>query len=106
MRGAQDAPYYRPGLYICIGLLGLSILLVACLTAAYRTLNRQADRGERILENEDVSYCLPLCLSLVLAEHTVGRANFHLISVTPTRGGKSLRLGLDAAVDLGGTAGL
>ncbi|KAK2685555.1 hypothetical protein QWA68_015419 [Fusarium oxysporum] len=55
---AQDAPYYRPGLYICIGLLGLSILLVGCLTAAYRTLNRQADRGERILENEDGDFPL------------------------------------------------
>ncbi|KAH7029739.1 major facilitator superfamily domain-containing protein [Microdochium trichocladiopsis] len=49
----QDAPYFRTGLIICMALLGLNLIIVVCLTAAYRTLNGKADRGDMMLENYD-----------------------------------------------------
>ncbi|KAF9883376.1 hypothetical protein FE257_003543 [Aspergillus nanangensis] len=47
----QDAPTYRPGICTCMGLTGLSIVLVALLSIRLRAKNRQADRGELVIGN-------------------------------------------------------
>lgn len=53
---SADAPFYKPGLFACIGCALLSIIVVGILTLVFRRLNGQADRGERELEDADEDY--------------------------------------------------
>ncbi|RAL08057.1 MFS general substrate transporter [Aspergillus homomorphus CBS 101889] len=46
---SQDAPNYRPGISTCIGLTGLSIVLVALLSLRLHYLNKKVDRGELVI---------------------------------------------------------
>jgi MFS family permease len=57
---SQDAPFYRPGLYACLACASLNIILVGIMTLNFRRLNAQADRGERELEDSDVSVQTPM----------------------------------------------
>lgn len=50
----QDAPEYRPGLSACMGCCGLAIILVIALDIHFFIENRKADRGEKILEANDL----------------------------------------------------
>lgn len=52
---SQDAPNYRPGLYACLACAVMNIILVGILSLNFRRLNGQADRGEKELEDSDVS---------------------------------------------------
>ncbi|KAJ5152735.1 uncharacterized protein N7482_009213 [Penicillium canariense] len=49
----QDAPGYRPGMYAALACNVLIILIVSTLSVWFRFCNRQADRGERVIEGED-----------------------------------------------------
>lgn len=55
----EDVPHYRPGLYACIATTLLTIILVGALTLHFRRLNKQAERGERELECDAVSFLFP-----------------------------------------------
>lgn len=52
----EDIPHYRPGLYACIATTLLTMILVGLLSLDFRRLNKQADRGERELECDAVSF--------------------------------------------------
>ncbi len=52
---AQDEPKYRPGLWACIAVSLLNIVIVGVCTISYYIDNKKADRGEKELEAEDVS---------------------------------------------------
>lgn len=67
---SQDAPLYRPGLYACLACASLNIILVAILTLNFKRLNAQADRGERELEDSDVSANRPVSRFSQLCEET------------------------------------
>lgn len=45
----QDAPQYVPGILTCIGLTGLSIVLVGVLSIRLHLRNRKAERGELVI---------------------------------------------------------
>jgi hypothetical protein len=60
---SQDAPNYKPGLYACLACAILNIILVGILSVNFRRLNGQADRGERELEDSDVSVTEVRCRS-------------------------------------------
>lgn len=49
----QDAPFYLPGLYTCIGTACLSIIIVGALSASFRIQNRRADAGTHTLEDSE-----------------------------------------------------
>lgn len=51
---AQDSPTYRPGIYACIAVSLLSLLLVGALSLDFYAQNRKADRGEKELETNEV----------------------------------------------------
>jgi hypothetical protein len=53
---AQDAPGYAPGLYACIATTLLTMLMVVALSLNFYRLNKKADRGERELECDAVSF--------------------------------------------------
>lgn len=52
----QDAPLYRPGIWACIACSLLTIIIVGLLSLMFVRANKQADRGERVLEGDAVSY--------------------------------------------------
>lgn len=52
---AQDAPDYRPGLYACIACCLLNICLVSVISVFFWRANKSADRGERVIEQSEVS---------------------------------------------------
>lgn len=51
---SQDSPTYRPGLYTCIAVCLLSLILVGALSITFYFENTKADRGEKELESSDV----------------------------------------------------
>jgi MFS family permease len=55
---SQDAPHYKPGLYACLATTGLTIIIVCLLSLEFKRQNGKADRGEKELEAESVSFCL------------------------------------------------
>ncbi|RMJ21380.1 phthalate transporter [Aspergillus sp. HF37] len=46
----QDAPLYRPGIWTAIACNILIIIIVGCLSLWFHYCNKQADRGERVIE--------------------------------------------------------
>ncbi|EFX00902.1 major facilitator superfamily MFS-1 [Grosmannia clavigera kw1407] len=52
----QDKPGYRPGIYACIAVSLVTLLLVCALSLDYRSQNRKADRGEKELETLEDGY--------------------------------------------------
>lgn len=52
----QDKPGYQPGLYACIATSLLNLIIVAILSATFYMENKKADRGEKELEADEVSY--------------------------------------------------
>ncbi|KAI1125051.1 major facilitator superfamily domain-containing protein [Nemania abortiva] len=53
---AQDKPEYRPGLWACIAVALMIIVVVCILSISYYIDNRKADRGEKELEAEDEGF--------------------------------------------------
>jgi len=54
---SQDAPTgYKPGLYACITTSLLNLLIVAALSITFYFENKKADRGEKELESDEVSF--------------------------------------------------
>ncbi|KAI3343772.1 major facilitator superfamily domain-containing protein [Ustulina deusta] len=53
---AQDEPKYRPGLWACIAVSLLNIVIVGVCTISYYIDNKKADRGEKELEAEDEGF--------------------------------------------------
>ncbi|TGJ83950.1 hypothetical protein E0Z10_g4797 [Xylaria hypoxylon] len=53
---AQDKPDYRPGLWACIAVALLNIVVVGVLTISYYIDNKKAERGEKELEAEDEGF--------------------------------------------------
>ncbi|KAI0391180.1 major facilitator superfamily domain-containing protein [Xylariaceae sp. FL0594] len=53
---SQDAPSYRPGLWACIAVSLLNIIIVSILSLSFHFENRKADRGEKELEAEEENY--------------------------------------------------
>lgn len=49
---SQDRPHYRPGVYAGITCNVLVIVLVVVNSIYFRSENRKADRGEKILEGD------------------------------------------------------
>ena len=49
---SQDAPQYHPGLWACIVANLIIIVTVAINTVLFRRKNKQADRGEVVLEGD------------------------------------------------------
>lgn len=49
---SQDRPHYRPGIYGCIACNVLIIIIVVINCFYFRSENRKADRGEKILEGD------------------------------------------------------
>jgi hypothetical protein len=49
----SDAPLFRPGLWACIAFCVASIVLVLVLSPYFWYMNRRADRGEIVLEDEE-----------------------------------------------------
>ncbi|KAM0121424.1 hypothetical protein ACP6JC_001847 [Aspergillus fumigatus] len=47
---SQDAPGYRPGMWTTIGCNILILVIVAAMSVWFRICNKQADRGQRIIE--------------------------------------------------------
>ncbi|KEY80023.1 phthalate transporter [Aspergillus fumigatus] len=47
---SQDAPGYRPGMWTTIGCNLLILVIVAAMSVWFRICNKQADRGQRIIE--------------------------------------------------------
>ncbi|PKX93349.1 putative phthalate transporter [Aspergillus novofumigatus IBT 16806] len=47
---SQDAPGYRPGMWTTIGCNILILIIVASMSVWFRICNKQADRGQRIIE--------------------------------------------------------
>jgi sugar phosphate permease len=56
----RDAPAYRPGLIACLSCSGLTIILVGLLTINSYYQNQKADRGEKELEMNDVSFIITI----------------------------------------------
>lgn len=50
----QDKPDYKPGLWACIAVSLLNIIVVCICSISYYIDNKKADRGEKELEAEDV----------------------------------------------------
>ncbi|KAL2004857.1 hypothetical protein VTN00DRAFT_3130 [Thermoascus crustaceus] len=50
---SQDAPGYRPGIYTTIACNVLIILIVGALSLWFHHCNKQADRGERVIERSE-----------------------------------------------------
>lgn len=48
----QDSPEFRPGIWACIAVNILIIVIVIINTIIFRRQNRRADRGEVILEGD------------------------------------------------------
>ncbi|KAI9039213.1 MFS general substrate transporter [Aspergillus affinis] len=46
---SQDAPDYHPGILTCVGLTGMSIVLVILLSIRLHFCNRKVDRGELVI---------------------------------------------------------
>lgn len=53
---SQDYPAYRPGIYTCIVTSCLNLIIVGLLSVTFYFENQKAERGEKELEAEDVSY--------------------------------------------------
>ena len=53
---AQDRPNYHPGVWACIVANLLIVLIVVINTIIFRRLNKKADRGEIVLEEEDPNF--------------------------------------------------
>ncbi|KAI0526416.1 major facilitator superfamily domain-containing protein [Xylaria bambusicola] len=53
---AEDKPDYRPGLWACIAVCVLNILVVGVCTLSFYLDNKKADRGEKELEAEDEGF--------------------------------------------------
>ena len=71
----QDKPTYRPGLWACIACCLLNIILVCILDTSFYFKNKAADRGECLIEADDVSlpkFPLP-CLSTLTELVCTGR---------------------------------
>jgi hypothetical protein len=52
---AQDGPTgYKPGLWACIAVSLMNIIIVGICTISYYIDNKKAERGEKELEAEDV----------------------------------------------------
>ncbi|KAI1367033.1 major facilitator superfamily domain-containing protein [Xylaria arbuscula] len=52
----QDKPEYRPGLWACIAVCLLNIVVVGICTISFRIDNKKADRGEKELEADDEGF--------------------------------------------------
>ncbi|KAI1306368.1 major facilitator superfamily domain-containing protein [Xylaria venustula] len=52
----QDKPGYRPGLWACIAVSLLNIILVGVLSLSFYIDNKKAERGEKELEAEDEGF--------------------------------------------------
>ncbi|KAI1172175.1 major facilitator superfamily domain-containing protein [Nemania sp. FL0916] len=52
----QDKPSYRPGLWACIAVSLMNIIIVGVCTISFYFDNKKADRGEKQLEAEDVEH--------------------------------------------------
>lgn len=50
----QDKPGYRPGLWACIAVSLMNIIIVGICSISYYIDNKKADRGEKELESADV----------------------------------------------------
>lgn len=48
----QDSPHYRPGIWACITCNILIVVIVVINTIVFRRKNKQADRGEIVLEGD------------------------------------------------------
>ncbi|EPE02359.1 general substrate transporter [Ophiostoma piceae UAMH 11346] len=53
---SQDSPEYRPGIYACIAVSLLSLIIVGALSASFYFSHKKADRGEIELETEDENF--------------------------------------------------
>ncbi|KAI0857214.1 major facilitator superfamily domain-containing protein [Xylaria cubensis] len=53
---SQDNPEYRPGLWACIAVSLLNIILVGILSISFYFDNKKADRGEKELEADDEGF--------------------------------------------------
>ncbi|KAI1751488.1 major facilitator superfamily domain-containing protein [Xylaria castorea] len=53
---SQDNPEYRPGLWACIAVSLLNIIIVGICTIAFYFDNKKADRGEKELEADDEGF--------------------------------------------------
>lgn len=49
-------PTYRPGLWACIACCLMNITLVCILDTAFHFQNKKADRGEILIEADEVSW--------------------------------------------------
>lgn len=49
---SQDRPHYHPGIYGCIACNVLIIIVVVINTIIFRSENKKADRGEKVLEGD------------------------------------------------------
>ncbi|KAI0115890.1 major facilitator superfamily domain-containing protein [Nemania sp. FL0031] len=52
----QDKPEYKPGLWACIAVALMNIVIVGICTISYYIDNKKADRGEKELEAEDEGF--------------------------------------------------
>ncbi|KAI1108915.1 major facilitator superfamily domain-containing protein [Nemania sp. NC0429] len=52
----QDKPGYKPGLWACIAVSLMNIVLVGILSISYYIDNKKADRGEKELESADKNF--------------------------------------------------